>query len=298
MTNGNKEDNMFRTGVISDEISQDLNVAIELSKKFHLDAIEIRSVSDKGPFEFSDEDISDIKKAVFGAGMKFSAISSPFFKCDLNNKDEISQNIKGLERCIKMADIFDTRLIRGFTFWKSGTLASCLEQIVERFQKPIEMLKQNGMIMALESDPSVNASTAFQLSEVIEAIDAPQVKALWDPGNNIYFPGAEIPYPDGYNRIKKHIVHVHLKDAVLDADGNAVGCRFGEGNVDFKGQLQRLIDDRYEGYAVMETHYRKARTLSKGALELPGGSNFSADGYEPTSESLESLMSMMQQLKL
>ena len=288
---------MFKTGVISDEISQDIGIAIELAKKFSLDAIEIRSVFDKGPFDLDKDDILHIKNAVFNAGMKISAISAPFYKCDINNQDEIKQNLQGLEKCIKMAEIFETNMIRGFTFWRSGTLASCLDQIVDLYQKPISMLKQNGMVITLESDPSVNTSNAFELAEVIEAIDAPQLKALWDPGNNIYTPGAEIPYPDGYNRIKKHIAHVHLKDAVLDLDGTAVGCRFGDGNVDFKGQLQSLLDGGYKGYVVMETHYRKARTLSKDVLERPGGANFSADGYEPTCESLESLMTMMQGLK-
>ena len=289
---------MFKTGVISDEISQDLNVAIGLAKKFSLDAVEIRSVSDKGPFEFSDADVLAIKKAVDAAGLKVSAISAPFYKCDIDSGDEIEQNLKGLERCIKTADTLGARFIRGFTFWKKGNLdGSLLDKIAERFQKPVGMLKRSGMVMALESDPSVNASNAFQLSEVIEAINAPQVKALWDPGNNVYTPGAEVPYPDGYNRIKKHIVHVHLKDAVLDESGNAVGCCFGKGIVDFRGQLQSLLDDGYQGYVVMETHYRKVRKLSEDILKRPGGSSFSADGYEPTEESLESLKAMLHELR-
>lgn len=288
---------MFKTGIISDEISQDLNIAVRLAKEFSLDSIEIRSVSDKGPFEFSDDDIAEIGKTVHNAGMSVSAISSPFFKCDIDSEEEIGLNIRGLERCIKMAHMLGTGIIRGFTFWKSRDLADHREKIIERFQKPVGMLKSAGLIMALESDPSVTASNAFQLSEIIEAIDAPQIKALWDPGNNIYFPGSEKPYPDGYNRIRKHIVHVHLKDAYIDACGNVVGCRLGDGSVDLQGQLKSLINDGYDGYAVLEPHYRKTRTLSKEILAHPGGSEFSEDGYEPSRESLESLVSMIRKLR-
>ena len=51
--------------------------------------------------------------------------------------------------------------------------------------------------LALEFDPSVNAADAHQLVQVITAIDSPIVKGLWDPGNDIYDPAGEVPFPDG-----------------------------------------------------------------------------------------------------
>ncbi|MEG0693379.1 MAG: sugar phosphate isomerase/epimerase family protein [Oscillospiraceae bacterium] len=288
---------MFKTSVITDEISQDLGIAIELANRFSLDAVEIRSVYDKGPFDFNTEDLKAMKKQIDSANLSVSAISAPFYKCDMNNEEEIAANLAGLERCIKAADILETNMIRGFAFWKNGELDDCLNKIVELYQKPIQMLKDSGIILALESDPSVNTTNAFELAKVLDAINHPQVKALWDPGNNIYSPHFEIPYPDGYQYIKAHMAHVHLKDAVLDAQNNAIGCCFGEGLVDFKGQMQSLLDEEYQGYVVMETHYRKASVLSKEILERPGGSAFSADGYEPTVECLQSFQEMMNGLK-
>lgn len=288
---------MFKTSVITDEISQDLKVAIELANRFSLDAVEIRSVYDKGPFDFTMEDLQSMKKQISDANLRVSAISAPFYKCDMNNPEEIKANLIGLEKCIKAADVLGTNIIRGFAFWTNGALDACLPQIVELYQKPIQLLKNSGITLALESDPSVNTTNALELAKVLNAINHPQVKALWDPGNNIYSPHFETPYPDGYNYIKSHMVHVHLKDAVLDSENNAIGCCFGEGLVDFKGQLQSLVDDGYKDYVVMETHYRKATVLSKEILERPGGSAFSADGYEPTLECLQSLKELMSTLK-
>ncbi len=289
---------MFQLSVISDEISQDLDVAIELAKKHRLDALEIRSVADKGPFEFTLGDVERIKDKLSAAGLQVSAISAPFFKCGLDDEEEVRRHIEGLERCIGFARVLDTKLIRGFTFWHKDTLAQRLPDIVRRFEAPDRLLREAGMVLALESDPSVYAANAGELRQVLEAVNSPRIQALWDPGNNLYSPRPEVPYPHGYKLIRPYLAHVHLKDAVQNEQGEAVGCCFGEGLVDYPGQLQALIDDGYEGYVVMETHYRKASVLSKEALERPGGSDFSAEGYEPTEECLISLLRMISTLHM
>ena len=40
---------MFKKGVITDEISQDMGQAVELASKYGLDGVEIRSVWEKSP---------------------------------------------------------------------------------------------------------------------------------------------------------------------------------------------------------------------------------------------------------
>lgn len=284
---------MFKTGVITDEISQDLDTAIALAKEFSLDAVELRSVYDKSPFEFTDEDLLLFKQKLDDAGLKVSAISSPFYKCSIDNQEEIDANLKGLENCIKAAKMLDTKFIRGFAFWKKGELSDNIRRIKELYQKPIEMLMGSNIKLVLESDPSVNTTNAKELAEVIEAIDSEYVKGLWDPGNDLHAKPPETPYPDGYNYIKKHIAHVHLKDTTFDADQNPVGCCFGEGDVDYIGQLNALKADGYTGYIVMETHYRLKGVLSEETLARPGGSSFSADGYEPTKRCLAAMKKML-----
>lgn len=287
---------MFRLGVITDEISQDLDTALQLAKEFALDGVEIRSVWDHGPFELTGQEGEEIAKKVRAAGMQVCAISAPFFKCALEDEQEVAAHLRGLERCIRLAGQLGTRFIRGFPFWGGGGPTGRLPRIAERFEEPVRMLKDAGMTLLLESDPSVSACTGAQLAEVLRAIGSPQVQALWDPGNDLYAPIAERPYPEGYEAVRPYLRHVHLKDAVKGPDGQAVGCRFGKGLVDFKGQLRALKEDGYDGWLVMETHYRLHAALSKEILERPGGSAFSADGYEPTRQCLKSLREMLREL--
>lgn len=288
---------MFKKAVITDEISQDFRTAADLAVKYGLDGVEIRSVWEKGPHELDSNDIREIKAVLADTGLAVSAISSPFFKCDIDSPDEISENIRILRRCIDLAHELDTALVRGFTFWRKGGFDENLGKIVSRFEEPVGILEQEAITLALEFDPSVYATNAAKLVRVIEAIDSAHVRALWDPGNDIYDPDGEVPYPDGYQIIRPYMVHMHLKDAAKDSDGKAVGTPVGDGQVDYFGQFRALAADRYDGYVALETHYRPKHTLDEELLALPRGSAFSYLGYEATEESLIKWNRLLEEIK-
>ena len=48
---------------------------------------------------------------------------------------------------------------------------------------------------------------------ILEAVDSPALRALWDPGNDFVSGGT--PYPTGYEAVRPHILHVHVKDACV-----------------------------------------------------------------------------------
>ncbi|NLY17679.1 MAG: sugar phosphate isomerase/epimerase [Clostridiaceae bacterium] len=277
---------MFKKGVITDEISQDFKIAVDLALKYKLDGVEIRSVWEKSPHELKKEDIARIQEILSDTNLKVCGISAPFFKCNIDDQKEIDEHIEILKKSMELANILGTKYVRGFTFWKSGDFDKDLDKIVSKFEKPVELLKKENIILALEFDPSVYASNAKKLVKVIEKINSPYVKGLWDPGNDIYDPDGETPYPDGYEIIKKLMVHMHLKDAVKQDDGKITGVPIGDGQVDYAGQFKALINDGYDGYVVLETHYRPKHDIDDELMALPKGSAFSYLGYEATEECL------------
>lgn len=277
---------MFKKGVITDEISQDFQTAVELAARYRLDAVEIRSVWEKGPHELEKGDIERIKSMAKSAGLTVPAISAPFFKCDIDDPNAIKSHIAILRKSIRLAQALDAGLIRGFTFWSKGSFEENLDKIVSRFEEPLKILEREDMTLALEFDPNVFAANADKLVKVIRKIDSPRVRALWDPGNDIYEPEGETPYPDGYEIIKPYMVHMHLKDARRLEDGKVDGMPIGEGQVDYRGQFRRLLEDGYTGCVMLETHYRPKHGISEELLALPKGSAFSYLGYEATEECL------------
>lgn len=287
---------MFKKGVITDEISQDLKTAVELSTRYKLDGIEIRSIWEKGPHELDSNDVKNIKSILSDTDMVVCGISSPFYKCDIDNEAEIKANMEILKKCIDLAHNLDTKFVRGFTFWAKGSFEENLNKIVSRFEEPLKLLEKEDITLVLEFDPSVYATNAKKLVKVIEAVNSPYVKGLWDPGNDIYEPDGEKPYPDGYEIIKPHMVHMHLKDAKKLPDGKVIGTPIGEGEVDYKGHFRELIQSGYDGFVVLETHYRPKHDISEELLALPKGSSFSYLGYEATEECLVKWFDLLEKL--
>lgn len=289
---------MFKKGVITDEISQDFKLAIDLALKYELDGIEIRSVWEKSPQELDKNDIIKIKSLLADTDLKVCGISSPFFKCNLDDNKEIDTHMEILKKSMELANQLGTQYVRGFTFWENGDFDNDFDKIISKFEKPVELLKKENITLALEFDPSVYASNACKLVKVIEKIDSPFVKGLWDPGNDIYDPDGETPYPDGYEIIKDYMVHMHLKDAVRGSDGKAAGVPIGEGQVDYAGQFKALIRDSYEGFVVLETHYRPKHDIDEKLMALPKGSAFSYMGYEATEECLIKWKELLEDLSI
>ena len=73
-------DRPFRLGVITDEVSSDIFEAAAFARCHGLDCLEVRSVNDHGPFDYTDEDIADIQKAAKEYGLTICAISAPPFR--------------------------------------------------------------------------------------------------------------------------------------------------------------------------------------------------------------------------
>lgn len=282
---------MYKTAFISDEVSQDLPTAARLAVSYGLDALEIRSVRERNPFQMTPEDFKYVKSVCDDHGLAICAVASPLFKCDLNSEEEYQAHLAGLGRCIDAAHLWETKIIRGFTFWKDGFGERSFPKIVDRYQRAIRMAEENDVIIAIESEPSVCTINMRALRDFLELAGSDRLAALWDPGNEVSDPGTPPPYPVGYELLRPWIKHVHLKDAKA-----TVGQDFyepalmGQGNVDFHGALKRLKEDNYEGYVSIETHYRmKKAAFSESELARPQGSAFSDGGYEATQAYLDIL---------
>lgn len=288
---------MFKKGVITDEISQDFKVAVDLATEFKLDGVEVRSVNDKGPHELDDNDIKNIKSILRDSDLEVCGISSPFYKCSIDDEAQIKEHIEILKRSIELAHRLDTKIVRGFTFWANGSFEDNFDRIISQFEEPLKIIEKEDIMLALEFDPGVFTTNARKLVKVIEAIDSPYVRALWDPGNDIYEPDGETPYPDGYELIKPYMVHMHLKDAIRNVDKGAAGVPIGKGQVDYIGQFKELINSGYNGYVVLETHYRPKHQIDEDLLALPKGEDFSHLGYEATKECLINWIKLLDRIR-
>jgi sugar phosphate isomerase/epimerase len=284
---------MFTRAVISDEISQDLDLAARTAREFGLDELEIRTAWDVRVDNMSREELDRVKRIASDHGLGIVSIASPFLKCDLGNAAEYQQHLGILRNAINAAHVLGARVVRTFTFWRKGELREHFGEIVKGYAEPARIAAGEGIVLGIENEHACYVGTGFEAAEFIEAVGSPAVKAVWDPGN-AFWTGRERAVPDGYERIKPHIAHVHLKDVVLHGpDGHAEATVLGRGQVGIAEQLALLARDGYRGCASLETHYRVKTHLSEEAVNRPGGSAFSEGGEEASRLCLEAWNAMM-----
>jgi len=276
---------MFKLSVISDEISQDFERVLQVCQEYDVPQVEPRSVWEKAPQDLNDDDVAKMKNLLDEYGMSVCSIASPFLKCDLGDDEQYQQHLGILRRCIKMAHTFECKIIRGFTFWRTGAPETVWQQLLDAYEEPIKICEAEDMYIGIENEGSTHITTAAEAERLYKAMDSPRVQAIWDPGNEVGNVNGELPYPDAFEHIKPFLIHVHIKDAIetSETEEGAKCVPVGEGGyIDWPGQFQALIDMDYDGACSLETHWRPAEVLDRELLNQPGGAAFSATG-EPAS---------------
>ena len=282
-------DILFRKGVISDEISQDFEEAAKLAAEYGCEALEIRGVWGKQPQELTNEDIGKINEIAAKYRLSICSISSPIFKCSIDSREELEEHFQIAKKCIDLALKTGAKYIRAFTFWRKNGVEQDGPFILAQIGRLAAMAKEKGLTVLVEPDPSVSACNAGELSYLFRQMNFPNVKVLWDPGNHIFNKTFIPPCPGGYEQVKRYTAHVHLKDAVRGENGEAEGCALGDGLLPLNEQLSALLRDGYDGFIVLETHYRLQLKLSDEELKRPGSAAFSDGGYEASELCLERL---------
>jgi len=298
--------------VFTDEISQDLEHALDVAEEFGVRAVELRGVWGKGIVEQPEDAVRRAREIIAARGFSVASIATGFFKCDLpgfqgrESKDETTaaavaaRHVDMLRRGVELCHAFAAPVIRGFAFWRPLRQTAGLprdpsppsnrhlrqadippqvwQRILDAFAEPVRIVESAGVTFGLENEHDCGVATGEEAARFIADLGSPHVKVAWDPGN-AFFAG-ETPYPDGYDLIRGRIAHVHVKDAVIDAaTGAAHWSLMGAGEVDWRGQFRALVADGYDGAASLETHYTP-----------PGGTR--EDGSR---QCLEAMMNLLRQ---
>ena len=280
----------FKLGIITDEITSDLEEALKFSSSFGLHYCELREFWGKTFMNWPQEDLDRAKKLLAQYNIQVSDIGSPIFKWDLpgmpgKNENERAtskgtyseaDSDKMLEQSFKIAHHFDSRKVRIFSYWRVEDPEKVFTRVSERLAKAAKLAAKNDIILVLENEYSCNVGTGKELGKVIKHVNSPSLRGLWDPGNAAFL--GETPFPDGYEACKGTFAHMHVKDAATNPNtGKHAWMAVGGGTIDFKGQFAALRKDGYSGTMSLETHYRR-----------PDGNKM-----ESTRESLEGLLKVI-----
>lgn len=253
---------------ITDEISQDFEHALDVLAEYGARAAELRGLWNVNIADLTREDVRRAKRALSERAMRVACLATPFFKCDLDDAAPavagrmhlarprgMDEQMAMLRRCCELAHAFDTDLIRVFTFWRRGAYTPDIEdRIVAAFDEPLRLAEREQVTLALENEHACYVGTGAEAARVLERLPSPNLRACWDPGNA--YSAGETPYPDGYEAVRARVAHVHIKDGVMQPEGEGPRwCVVGEGDIDYPGHFAALARDGYAGFISLETHY-------------------------------------------
>ncbi|MCG9129838.1 sugar phosphate isomerase/epimerase [Candidatus Poribacteria bacterium] len=287
-------DNLPRIGIITDGISRDFEYALDTMVETGLEYVELQYLWDKQVGELTDPDIEKVKDLINKRNLKVSCISHHNLSgipVDIPVESSIySEQLNTLQKCIEIAQELGTKLVRIFSFKKEMVLFGAepiisdgaWTTLLNRLEQPLKMADDAKITLVVETAISGNITSALLARKLIDELDVDHLKVLWDPCSSLYC--TEVPYPDGYEIIREHIAHIHLKDGVVNLPAATFDfCTIGKGQMKefYKPILDALKKDGYTGTISFESVY----TPENGTRE---------DGFW---ESLPVFMELMDMLK-
>ncbi|HUY10237.1 MAG TPA: sugar phosphate isomerase/epimerase family protein [Candidatus Dormibacteraeota bacterium] len=284
----------MKLSVVTDEISADLETALELAKDWGAEGVEVRGVWGGRYPDVGEMWRRRVPELVQEAGLPVAAISPGLFKIPLPSPQpdatkilrwedaqvfEAHQRIEALAddhlhrllpAAIEAAQRLDCRVIVAFSFETPSSGAETPEDapqmVVDVLRDAADQTASAGITLAIEVEHVCWGRDAKSTNDLIRRVGRPGIGINWDPAN-AFAAGEEAPYPSGWAILKEQVRHVHFKQARRQADGAAVFDT--RGVIDWNGQIRALVDSGYQGWVSVETHARpKVASARAGLLEL------------------------------
>jgi L-ribulose-5-phosphate 3-epimerase len=242
--------------------------------------VEIQDFFGKNAAEVDDADLDAVRGLLEARSMRVVAVGSQLFKpvqlghlrrSEVTDDPHYEADLALLHGQIRVARALGAPVIRTYAFRRDEMVGlgnpsprlprggplpeDVLEKIVDGLRPAAAIAGDAGLTLGLENVRSCWANSGYNTGRILDAVDHPALRAIWDPGND-YVSGGQ-PHPEGYEAVRGRICHVHVKDAhVVDAaSGLTAWDAVGRGEVDWEVQLTALANDGYAGTLALETHW-------------------------------------------
>ncbi len=253
---------------ITDEFSPALGEALPVMQEIGMTGAELRILDGKNILDLTDDELKRSKELLDAGGFHVVSIASPLLKCVLPDgpplderfehdafasKHQFADQPRLIERAIHVAQFFDARIIRVFSYWRTIEPERCHDAIAQALSDLAKAARRELLIIGLENEHACNIATGAETAQLLKLVPEPEVMVVWDPANALV--AGETPFPDGYEKLQRdRIVHVHTKDCDM-LTGKPQWGPLGTRHVPWKAQIARLLEDGFRGHLSLETHW-------------------------------------------
>jgi sugar phosphate isomerase/epimerase len=250
---------MYFTG-IADEAGVGLDEQIRAHNELGWKHIELRNVWDIGVADLCDSSFDEVVSALDDASISISCFASQLCNWSRSIMKHPGVDAGELERAIPRMQRTGCKFIRTMSYPNAGwPEADWKAEVIARMKMLAQMAEDGGILLLHENCSGWAGQGAEQTIELLETVDSPALKLVWDTGNPVVH--GQDPWAF-YIAVKEFIAYVHIKDAV-PKEGSALGAGGqlkvdyswpGEGNGRVEDVLVDLLADGYDGGISIEPH--------------------------------------------
>lgn len=254
---------MYLTG-FADEAAADLDGQLRAIRELGWRNLEARSIDGVNITNLSDAAFELLRQKLDESGIMVNCFGSEIGNWAKKLSDPPESSYDELRRAIPRMNVLETQLIRIMSFAvpedNSINRPEVAEEVIRRVRELVRIAEDSGITLLHENCNTWGGRSHEHTLRLLDAIDSPNLKLVFDTGNPIFRKDIRGDAPFGYQKswefysaVKDHIAYVHIKDGKLF--GDTIRFTFaGEGDGAVKRILSDLFKDGYDGGISIEPH--------------------------------------------
>ena len=227
----------FILSAFADEASPMLDEQIEALQAEGIALIELRGVDGKNVSALTLEEAAAVKAKLDAAGIRLSAMGSPFGKASLGVP--FDEHLALFKHGLALCKVLDCQRMRMFSFYPAEGVSAddSREEVLRRLTIMVQLAKEAGIALVHENEKGIYGDITGRNADLLNHF-GDQLGLAFDPAN---FVQSGVKPIEAFEVLHERITYMHIKDAIM-ADGAVV--RAGHGDGDVPEILRRLNAER------------------------------------------------------
>ena len=178
----------------------------------------------KNVMKLTKEEIQQVRQWQQEYGLRVSSIGSPIGKVKLQDIDDGTRNVfvpfkkylaEDVRHACQLAHAFETRLIRGFSFYppKGADPRPYLPQAIDQIGQIADLCEKEELLFGLEVEANLVGQNGYLLAEIYQQLRRhPALVLVFDAANILCQGYSPVETFEQYQAMKPGIGWIHVKD--------------------------------------------------------------------------------------
>ena len=233
----------FVLSAFADEASPLLDEQLAALKDNGISLIELRGVDGKNVSALTLEEAAAVKAKLDAAGVKLSALGSPYGKYPI--AEPFEKHLDLFRHGLALCKALDCRRIRMFSFYPDEQLTAEQNraEVLRRLEIMLQEAEAAGVQLVHENEKGIYGDVTERKADLL-AYFGNRLGFAFDPANFIQ---CGVNTKEAFDTLHDRITYMHVKDAFL-SDGAVVCAGHGDGHVP---QILRCLNAGCEGEIIL-----------------------------------------------